>query len=311
MPDLNVPIGRKQLQILRLLFAHRFADAAQITALAFPDASLRACQGCLTRLHRKRLVARFARHHGGLEGGRASYLYSLSKPGAILLAERLGVPTRRIGYATDEDASRAYFVEHQLIVNRCLIAVRKAAQTTDGVRMVQWVSDPHLRIRFRLGDSWRVIHPDALCRLQVGQEDFAFFFEIDRGTQVVERYERKIGQYARYYLSNDWDGGFPQFPGVRIGARNPSRVGELRVAARRALRRFDRLERVAITRDMTISVAVAREFLSDSLGAVWLPALGDGVTCESLWGGEAQVEVAEPAESVRADDSPRPTSIEA
>ena len=272
--------GPKQLRVLRLLHAHRYADAAQIAALAFDDASPRACQACLRRLHAKGLVHRFALQRGGLAGGRASYIYSLSAAGARTLAAATEIPLAKIVHESRSDAAaaRAYRAEHQLLANRCLIALRDATRAHPGAELGRWTSDPHLRMRFRWGRGWRVLHPDALARIRIAASEGWCFFEFDRGTQLIAAYVRKVAQYARFYLSTAWKGHFAPFPAVRIVTTKESRIGDLRLAAQQGIGMLPAAHHRELAGRLAVRVAWTHALLRDPLGAVWLPAFGDGVT---------------------------------
>ena len=276
-------VGRKQLDVLRLLLAHRFADTSQIAALAFEDSGPRACQACLTRLHRKGLVTRFELGRGGLDGGRSAYVYGLSPRGARVLCDVTGIPLAKIACDTDAEAARRYLARHQLAVNRCLIALRDSATRGAPARLRQWYADPHLRLRFHDGRRWRIVHPDGLALLRVDGSDRWYFFEVDRSTQAIGRYKRKVAQYARFYLSDAWQDRFASFPELRITTTHVTRVGELRMAARAALRSLDPARRAEVGDHLAVAIALDEEFLANPLGAVWLPALGDGITWTNLW----------------------------
>ena len=120
---MRVRVGSRQLQVLRLLYTHRLLTAAQVHALAFETATRRTCEICLQRLHCKGWVVRAEPLHGGAGGGRSGYVYALSTQGADVLSAVAGVPMADIPTVAGAEALEARYVNHQLAVNRCLLAV--------------------------------------------------------------------------------------------------------------------------------------------------------------------------------------------
>ena len=261
----------KQLWILWLLHLHRFMEVSQIAALAFRDASRRACQARLTTLHRKGFVQRFELQHGGFGGGRSSYVYCLSETGARVLCELEGLPLKDIRYEEDIDAAKAFFANHQLAVNRCLVALHRASQTEPDFDLLRWTSDHHARLRYMpaLARRYRIVHPDAIAKVKCDDDERWFFFEIDRGTQEVSRYGKKVLRYARFLLSGTWKRQYSGFPEIRIVSSHPSRVAKLRVAAEDAIDSLPGLDGSIARTDLYVAVAWEKEFLQDPLGRVW------------------------------------------
>ena len=265
-------LGPKQLQVLRLLHAHRLMDVQQIKALAFEESSARACQLSLTALYRDGLTARFELHRGGFGGGRSGYLYALSRKGAELIAQKSGVPPEKVVYHENPESLRAYFANHQLTVNRCLLAIWNATRRSGRYTLERWNSDPHVRMRYPVGRGWRVVHPDAIAQIKGPDGDHWFFFEIDKGTARIRRYELKILRYARFFLSGAWRGEFPVFPEIRITTTHRSRVPQLRKAVEEGLMSFPRREDYALVRRLYVAVAWEKAFLADALARIWEPA---------------------------------------
>ena len=266
----------KQFRVLRLLHAHRYLDVAQLTTLGFPDASRRACQACLTKLFRKGYVHRFELAHGGLGGGRTSYVYALAVPGAQVLAEAARLPLVDIVCAPDPPSARAVFVNHQLAANRCLVAVWRALESLADGDLLRWTSDPHTRLRYRPagGRHYRVVHPDVIATLRLGAYDHWSFIEIDRGTQELARYGQKVMRYARFLVSDAWTTGFPVFPALRVVSISAARAASMRVAVADAIDRFDH-HRYRRLRDLLhVATTSESELLTGPLGPIWRPAFG-------------------------------------
>ena len=73
--------ARRQVQVLRLLRAHRYMDAAQVHQVVYHPVSRRACQRCLTTLHQQGLVVR-ARSTSGAWAAAAAATSTAYRPKA-------------------------------------------------------------------------------------------------------------------------------------------------------------------------------------------------------------------------------------
>ena len=206
--------ARRQVQVLRLLRAHRYMDAAQVHRVVYDPVSRRACQRCLTSLHRQGLVARARSASGGVGGGSRGYVYGLSAKGAELLEHIDGAPRAQIPYVRDPETFTPQRAQHQLAVNRCFIALWQALKPAADHQLVRWNSDPHLRMRYWAGGRWQVINPDGLAQVRSPAGDHWLFFEIDRGTEELRRYAQKVRRYARFWRSGRLAVGVPGLPRV-------------------------------------------------------------------------------------------------
>jgi hypothetical protein len=58
--------------------------------------------------------------------------------------------------------------------------------------------------RYRLGEQWYNLRPDALAEYRVGQQYLRFWLEWDRGTMNVRDLSIKFASYAHYIASRGW-----------------------------------------------------------------------------------------------------------
>ena len=221
---MRVRVGSRQLQVLRLLYTHRLLTAAQVRALAFETATQRTCEICLQRLHQKGWVVRAEPLHGGTGGGRSGYVYGLSAQGAEALAALAGIPLADIPTVAGREALEARFVNHQLAVNRCLLAVRQACRAHPEAALREWTADPHAQVRYQVGRTWRTVHPDAIAEIEVDGGCRWIYLEVDRGTAELRRYGLKLRRYAHFYLSGSWRQEYATFPKIRIVTAHRPRV---------------------------------------------------------------------------------------
>jgi hypothetical protein len=58
--------------------------------------------------------------------------------------------------------------------------------------------------RFRVGEQWYNLRPDALAKYRVGQQQFCFWLEWDRGTMNAHDIVIKFSSYAYFIVSREW-----------------------------------------------------------------------------------------------------------
>ena len=58
--------------------------------------------------------------------------------------------------------------------------------------------------RYQVGEQWYNLRPDALAEYHVGQQQFRFWLEWDRGTMNVRDLPIKFTSYAHYIASREW-----------------------------------------------------------------------------------------------------------
>ena len=156
--------------------------------------------------------------HGGPGGGRRGYVYGLSSEGAEVLATLADIPIGDIPTVAGREALEPRYVNHQLTVNRCLLAIRQACRAHSDAALCEWTADPHPRVRYRVGRAWRTVHPDAVAELTVDGQRRWTYLEVDRGTAELRRCGLKLRRYARFYLSGSWQHHYDRIPEVRIVA---------------------------------------------------------------------------------------------
>jgi hypothetical protein len=67
-----------------------------------------------------------------------------------------------------------------------------------------WETGPVCERRYRVGEQWYNLKPDALAEYRVGQQRMRFWLEWDRGTMNVRDLAVKFTSYANYIASREW-----------------------------------------------------------------------------------------------------------
>jgi len=67
-----------------------------------------------------------------------------------------------------------------------------------------WETSPLSERRYRIGEEWYNLRPDALAAYRVGSQQIRFWFGWDRGTMNARDLATKFLSYAHYIESREW-----------------------------------------------------------------------------------------------------------
>ena len=162
-------------------------------------------------------------------------------------------------------------MNHQLAVNRCLLAIRQACRVNLGASLREWTADPHARVRCQVGWSWRTVHPDAVATIEVDGRHYWMYLVVDRGTAELRCYGLKLRRYTRFYLAGTWRREYARFPEVRIGTAHRPRVRRMLAEVEDVLRTFRRIDHDALANGLVVAATSESASLTDSGGAVRTP----------------------------------------
>ena len=70
--------------------------------------------------------------------------------------------------------------------------------------LCRWETGVVCERRYRVGEQWYNLRPDALAEYRVGQQRMRFWLEWDRGTMNVRDLAIKFTSYAHYIASREW-----------------------------------------------------------------------------------------------------------
>ena len=79
-----------------------------------------------------------------------------------------------------------------------------AARQEPGHALCWWETGPVCERRYRVGEQWYNLRPDALAEYRVGSQQMRFWLEWDRGTMNVRDLAIKFASYAQYIASREW-----------------------------------------------------------------------------------------------------------
>ena len=211
--DAACSLTERDRLILRLLRRHRVLSTSQIRALFFTDANT--CQHRLTRLHRLHLVERFRLPIQATSepdrvftaGGyvrTTEYGYVLDRLGAYILAieDDPDADWRRVRWRTDQALSIATSqrLAHTLGINQFFVDLAATACHTSDAALAQWWGETYCREVFG-----GMVNPDGIGAWTQDGARLLFALEYDRGTETLDRLERKLEDYRLLESALGWE----------------------------------------------------------------------------------------------------------
>ena len=225
--------GRRQLSVLRqdlsdrdlaiveMVAGLRLMSGRQIEASFFgtsnhesPGASARASRRVLNRIVGSRLLVRLERQIGGIRAGSKAYVYGLGPVGHRLLD--LSKPRPRYREPSP------LFVNHTLAIADLVVQISSAA-TEEFCELITWQGEPRCWRVFTTAGGRSVLRPDLYLAIGVGDFEYRYFIEIDRGTEHLPAIDRKAQLYDRYYRSGKEQHKDGMFPTVLFVVPNKER----------------------------------------------------------------------------------------
>ena len=190
--------------------------------------------------------------------GAAAAATSMASPPRVptYIATLAGIPLADIPTVAGPESLEPRYVNHQLTVNGCLLAIRQACRAHPRAALQEWTADPHARVRYQVGRSWRTVHPDAIAETEVDGRCRWMYLEVDRGTAELRRYGLKLRRYARFYLSGSWRREYATFPEIRIVTAHRPRVRRMLAEVEDTVRSFSRTEHDALVANVVVAVDV-------------------------------------------------------
>ncbi len=218
---LGLKLTPGQWGILHLLLAHPLLSDEEMAALlSLQRGSVRSslyalhAQGCLEPVVTS-----------------AGKRWRLCERGLHLFAAANHMHIRSIAVTSDEEAElgRAPIVQrgerwlllriqHTAGIYGFFAALAQAAKCETEQALRWWETGASCERRYRVGEHWYNLRPDALAEYSVGQSQFRFWLEWDRGTMNVRDLAVKFRSYAHYLASREWASERTAAPGLLVVA---------------------------------------------------------------------------------------------
>lgn len=225
--ELRRALSERDLAVVSQVAELRLMSGRQIEAVHFPHAAHatasaagRQCRRVLARLVRDRLLLRLPRRVGGIRAGSHAFVYGLGPVGHRLLRD----DGSRLRVHEPGDP----FVAHQLAVSQLVVDLTVTSRSS-GLELVAVEGEPTCwRTLPALGRL--LLRPDLFLALAVGELEYRWFVEVDRGSHHLPAVLRKARLYQSYYQSGVEQarhGVFPRVAWVTPDASRATRLQEL------------------------------------------------------------------------------------
>lgn len=188
-------VQRRDLEIVRTVYLHRVARRDDLLSLGF-FGSVARCNQRLSELVRAGWLRR-VEGISGLVGHQSIYAPGRAAAGYLRLS--LDFPADEISRHCG-GGEGPLLVEHGLRVLDFRVRLHQEVEE----KLQEWLSEPECQHEFqvRVGQSgsWAtvVMKPDAYCRLQLNDERYDIFLEMDLGNVSLPRFEQKLCRYRKY-----------------------------------------------------------------------------------------------------------------
>jgi hypothetical protein len=197
-------LTERDREIAMVLFEQQVLTTDQLTLLFF--SSKRRAQDRLLFLYRHRVVDRFY-PPAPFGYGKPQAHWLLDEAGAILVAARLGVERKRLGWQRRDDWGSHPQLAHRLETNR-FVTDLIAATLADPTLGVTWWTGPAQAARsFDVHPYVTSPRPDAGFELACAAGSIECYLEWDRATETKQRLRDKLRAYLsvhEVWEHNEW-----------------------------------------------------------------------------------------------------------
>jgi len=223
---LEEALAGRDYAVLACVAELRFVTGGQLARRCFagpahPAGDARAARRALLRLVQLDVLARLPRSVGGVRAGSAGFVYHLGPVGQRLATDRGWIAGRRFRRS---HTPGLLFVRHTLLVAELHTQLHEAARAR-AFDLIELASEPA---------CWRSVpggspplKPDSYLRIGLGDFEFVYFVEVDRGTEGSRAIERQLRLYTSYFRSGVEQAKRGVFPRVLWLSTSPRRVSVL------------------------------------------------------------------------------------
>ncbi len=95
-------------------------------------------------------------------------------------------------------------IQHTAGIYGFFASLAQASNQESGQVLCWWETGMVCERRYRVGEKWYNLRPDALAEYRVGPRQMRFWLEWDRGTMNVRDLAIKFTSYAQYIASREW-----------------------------------------------------------------------------------------------------------
>ncbi len=197
-------LTERDREIASVLFDQQVLTTDQLTLLFF--SSRRRAQDRLLFLYRHRVLDRFY-PPAPFGYGKPQAHWLLDEAGAILVAARLGVERKRLGWQRRDDWGSHPQLAHRLETNRFVTDLIAATLTDPTMGVMWWAGPAHATRCFDVDQHLSAPRPDAGFELVCAAGSIECYLEWDRATETKQRLRDKLRAYLNVHEVweyNEW-----------------------------------------------------------------------------------------------------------
>ncbi|MHB8143006.1 MAG: replication-relaxation family protein [Thermoleophilia bacterium] len=199
-----IQLTARDVEIILSVYENRFLKRDQIQRLHFAGASVFACNRRLKKLDEHKFLDKLIKP---VAVGSHQLVYALGKQGADVVAAALEIDRHKVRWSRAHNRVEFLFLEHTLGISEIRVCLDLAlAGRREELFFYQRGDRSHLR-RISVPESkkkYLVVAPDAFFGIQVPKGKYAFFLEVDLGTETLSRFAEKITAYKQYWKSGKY-----------------------------------------------------------------------------------------------------------
>jgi hypothetical protein len=264
-------LTERDREIADVLFVQQVLTTDQLTLLFF--SSRRRTQDRLLFLYRHRVVDRFY-PPAPFGYGKPQAHWLLDEAGAILVAARLGVERKKLGWQRRDDWGSHPQLAHRLETNRFVTDLIAATLTDPTLGVTWWTGPAQAACSFDVHPHVTSPRPDAGFELASAAGSIECYLEWDRATETKQRLRDKL----RAYLSVHEVWEYNEWPPLNLLVVVPAaaRLATLD-AALAELRDVPKVARFPFFTAWGLYAATAEDIARQGpLAPVWSPLTGRG-----------------------------------
>src|SRR6266566_8767106 len=95
-------------------------------------------------------------------------------------------------------------IQHAVGIYGFFARIAQAARQESEQALCWWEAGAMCELRYKVGEQWYNLRPDALAEYRVVSQRMRFWLEWDRGTMNVRDLAVKFTSYASYIASREW-----------------------------------------------------------------------------------------------------------
>ena len=202
-------LTERDREIAMVLFEQQVLTTDQLTLLFF--SSRRRAQDRLLFLYRHRVVDRFY-PHAPFGSGKAQAHWLLDEAGAILVAARLGVERKKLGWQRRDDWGSHPQLAHRLETNRFVTDLIAATLTDPSMGVMWWAGPAEAARSFDVDPHLPSPRPDAGFEVVCSAGQIECHLEWDRATETSKRLRDKFHAYLQVH--EHWD--YKEWPPLNL-----------------------------------------------------------------------------------------------